>query len=171
MFRYLDSFADMVSKPLKTRPLAVFSILSFIFGIMRLYINIQPLVLLAASFALIIVILYVNKRINLFITVFIILSMVLGIGASSYHIASNKNICETLDNQEVRVYGTVASVPEKYENGMNFFVDVDKIYHNTGTFKDVKIYARVYENIDFKFGDKIAFNALCYESYSDRENT
>ncbi len=171
MFRYLNSFMDAVSKPLKTRPLAVFSIISFVFVIMRLYVDIQPLVLFVLSLALFMVILYVHKRINLFITAFIILAAVLGTCVSSHHIESNKTIRKTLDNQEVRVYGTIASVPEKTKSYTSFFVDADKIYHNSGTFKNVKMYTRIYEHNDFKFGDKIAFNGLCFESYSDKQNT
>ncbi len=172
MLSYLNSFADTVSKPLKTRPLAVFSIITFVFMIMRLYLDIQPPVLLATALALLIVILYINKKINLFITVFIILSTVLGIMVSSYHIANNRKIREALNNQEARVYGTVASVPEKYDDGANFFVDADEIYYNGGVFNsNIKIYTRLYENIDIKFGDRIAFNAICHESYSDNKNT
>lgn len=157
----VDSFLNNISIPLKTRPLAVFSLLAFSFTVMRLYLPVEPLLVLFIFMGSVLVWLNVTGKINNFITVFICLSMFLGIVASSGKINENKQLTENFNGQFVRVEGYISSVPVLNSYSTTFYFDCDTLYGSRTTEHDVKIYVRCKDkNVDFKHGDRLTFNAV-----------
>lgn len=158
--KVIEKVQDNLAKTLRTRPLATFSILAFIFIILRLYFPVEPLLLLAFLIALAVIWLNIGRKIDNLITVLICVSMLLGIFTATNKINSIQNLTNMLDGQFVRVQGTVSSVPETNSYGTYFFFDCDKIYSHRGEYnKSVKLYVESDESFGLKYGDKLVFNA------------
>ncbi len=156
---FSEKIQDSIAKILKTRPLAAFSILTFIFIISRLYFSIEPLLLVAVLIGAIIIFLNFRGKTDKFITVFLCISMLLGIASADGKIHRIQKLYTALDGQYVRASGTVVSIPENKKYNQIFFFDCDKIYSHNGEFEGVKLYVRCDKKYNLKYGDKLTFNA------------
>ncbi len=159
----LSAFADKIqeglSKLLMERPLAVFSILTFIFVILRLCFSIEPLLLFAFLVGLVLIFLNFRQKIDTFIAVFLCASVFLGIFSASNKLRDIEEINRGLDGQIVRIEGRIASMPDKGNYSTTFYFDCDKIYSPGRIFDKVKIFVECKENIVFGYGDRLVFNA------------
>lgn len=165
---YLNKIADCVAKLMRTRPLAVFSATAFLLIIMRLYINVQPLVLLIFFIGPLLFCLKKYGKIDAFIAIFIFISTLVGIFSASYGIYKNEKIMTELDGETVRITGHITSVPAKGDKSTTFYLDTDNVYYKRGEYdRNFKIFVRSYENYNLKFGDKITFNATMKRTKSD----
>lgn len=144
---------------LLSRPLAVFSVLAFIFVIMRLYFSIEPLLLLAFFIGCVFIFLYVQGKTDAFITAFLCLSMILGICAANHKLFRVDRLYKSLDDEYVRISGTVSSVPDEGKSFNTFFVECDEIESHRGTLNNVKVYVKLKDKAPFRYGDRILFNA------------
>ncbi len=152
---------DFVAEPLKTRPLAAFSILVCIFVIVRLFVNVEPLLFMSLILGLGLVFLYYKKKLDAFIVMFIFLATVTGVLVSNSKITAWENLSVLLNEQNVRVEGHIASMPENNKNGTNFFFDCDRIYSHKGELDDnIKLFVECdgYYR-DYRYGDRLVFNA------------
>ena len=98
-------------------------------------------------------------RIDSFITIFLVIAMLLGIVSANNKMIDIKRLNDKLDGQDVRVFGTVASVPEKGKYQTAFIFDGDRVLSGYGEFDNLKIYVKSDEEYNLKFGDRLIFNA------------
>ncbi len=157
--KFADKIQDGLAKPLKTRPLAVFSILTFIFIILRLYFSIEPLLLVIFFVGVILICLNYRDKTDNFITVFLCIAMFLGVFSASNKLHTVQKLYTKLDGQYVRAVGTIASVPDDKKYNQVFFFDCEKIYSHKGEFDGVKLYVQCDKKYSLKYGDKLVFNA------------
>lgn len=156
---FIGKLQDVTAKVLLTRPLAVFSVLAFIFVIMRLYFPIEPLLLLAFFIGCVFIFLYVQGKTDAFITGFLCVSMLLGICAANNKLFKVEQLYKSLDDEYVRISGTVSSVPDEGKSFNTFFVECDEIESHKGTFNNVKVYVKLKDRFPLSYGDRILFNA------------
>lgn len=160
----INKAAEAVAMPLKTRPLAIFSIIAFVFVILRLYISVEPLLLVAVFIGIMLLLLYAGGKIDAFIMWFIFLSLFAGIFSATNAINQNDALTRRFDAEFVRITGSVSSVPEQY-SGTSFFVDTDTVYSHKGIFeKSFKVYVEGADVNNLKFGDRITFNAYLHDA-------
>ncbi len=172
MFNFVESAEDTIAKHMRTRPLAVFSVLAFVFTVMRLYKTSVASVMIAFAVCFVFISLRLKGKINGFIAVFISLSTFFGIGVSSYHVTKNRRLIDELDGESALIYAKVSSVPIFAENSVSFYVDTKKICcHEETVTSKTKIYTTLYGDYSIKFGDRVKFNALCSKSYSYKKQS
>ena len=157
----LNKYEVAVSKVLMSRPLAVFSIISFIFIILRLHFSVQPLLAVTLFAGLILICLNYKNLITKFILFFILSAFFVGIFSASNFVQKNEVLVNMLDGQHVRLYGSVSSVPKNGKYSTSFYIDTDTVYYNKGVYKrPLKVRVVADDGIQCDFGDKITLNAL-----------
>lgn len=157
---FFRKLTDTISEGLRGRPLAIFSVSTFLFIILRLYFPIEPLLLLSIFLSLVVIYLNWAKKIDNFLMIFLILSMFVGIFASNTGIEKNDRIQRLFDGEYVRIEGVVSSIPTDDKYSYGFFLDTENILHRTGSYENnIKIYVKTKEISKISFGDKIRFNA------------
>lgn len=157
---FLSKIIDNIVNTIETRPLAVFSVLSFVFIIMRLYFPVEPLLILLFFIGLFLICLATFDKISTFIVVFLCSAMFIGIFSTSAKLSSYEKVTNMLDEQTVKVEGTIASVPNEGKYRTTFFLNCDKVHSHRGLYdKALKIYVKADKGIKFQFGDKLSFNA------------
>ncbi|MBQ8540952.1 MAG: ComEC family competence protein [Clostridia bacterium] len=144
----------------KTRPLAVFSVMAFLFIILRLYYPVEPLLLFVFLIGLIAIFLNLKGKIDNFITCFLCASMLLGIFSANLKLQGIRRVSDMLDGQTVTIEGTVSSIPDYGKYKTTFFLDCEKVHSHNGVYnKNLKIYVNADKGPTFKFGDRLTFNA------------
>ncbi len=157
---FSSKITDNIVSMIETKPLAVFSVLSFMFIIMRLYFPIEPLLVLLFFIGLFLIGLTTFDKISTFIAVFLCAAMFIGIFSTSNKLSSYEKVTNMLDEQTVRVEGEISSVPNEGKYKTTFFLECDRVHSHKGLYdNNLKIYVKADKGIDFKFGDKLSFNA------------
>lgn len=149
-----------ISKPLNERPLASFCVMTFLFLMLRLYFPSGQVFFAVFTAGVFLIVLNLTKNINNFITVFILLSMVLGVLAATGGKAENESIINTFSGETVRITGEIASVPDKVKgNKLMFFVNADTVDYKKGVYnKPLKVCVNCESDVPLNFGDRITFN-------------
>ncbi len=149
---------EMLSFPLNTKPLASCSVLFFIFAVLRLYVPIQPLLVLIFIIGTILLILKLYKKITMFIVIFTVTTLLMSTTMTSNRVIYNKFVMDSFNSCHGRVVGTISSFPDKTQENTSFYVKADKIYSNKGAeCENVKVFVET-QDLGFNFGDKIVFN-------------
>ncbi len=160
-----DKVTGFISELIRTKPLACFSIISFLFIIGRLYFSIKPLIFVAIILSVLLFLLRYLKKIDSFLLIFIIISIILGISTSSYNIEKHYKEIDEFDYENVRIEGTVASVPEKINGKAGFYLEIKNLYSNYGKYSPMfKVFAEMKDEMNLKYGDKLTLDGTLYKS-------
>lgn len=151
---------------LETRPLASFCAAALGFIVLKLYFKIE--LVLAAAFAVCVLLIALNIRshINNFILIFISAAVFLGTFSAANTMARNEEIISALDLETVRITERVASFPTKAGNKQKFYFKTTDITFSGGKFnRKFKIYVSC-DDANIKYGDILAMNAkLIYPDF------
>lgn len=159
MYAIFNSVLNFLSDFLKKWPVAVFCTVAFIFTVARLYISIEPLLLVVIIVGILLILLNTFGKTGSFLTIFFICSMLLGIMSGSHGINHNSILSDKFDGEYVRLEGEISSIPTENSFGQYFFFDVDKAYSNSFSYdKNFKIYVKNTSQMPVQYGEELTFN-------------
>lgn len=157
----LKIFAENAANLLNTRPLAVFSVLAFVFSAMRLYFPVEPLFLMCIIISGLLITLKLTGKITSFLTVFICVSMCLGMSAATGKIEENQRLADNFGNDFARIEGHVVSIPQDNAYSTSFYFKCERIQGNRNIGENVKVLVRLDDNlIKPEYGDRLVLNCV-----------
>lgn len=150
---------EIVTNSIMSYPLATFSITYFVFSVMRLQYDMQPLLLIGIFLASILVVLFSRSKINSFMSLVLAFAIFGGIFITGFSVKETEGIIDDFDGKMASVTGSIVSVPEVYGNKQSFFLEADEIVSDNIWRKDkTKLYVTLNSKAPLCYGDRISFN-------------